>query len=167
VRKLARDGVALKRSISRFKINQLRDSGFANDGLQTALNACSAILDSFYAYRVIIDSFVIVSLFSWVKHIPEYYRWLTRYVCACFSQFFGQGVFLLWQTLVPAATPVHYVFWYPAVAHILTHSVNLDFGPKSGFINKCRARVGFGLKNEAHLQLFSIDLRNLEKFIKV
>jgi len=34
---------------------------------------------------------------------------------------------------------------YPAVAHILTHSVNLAFGPKSGFKNKCRARAGFGL----------------------
>jgi len=33
----------------------------------------------------------------------------------------------------------------PAVAHILTHSVNLIFGPKSGFKNKCRAGAGFGL----------------------
>ena len=33
---------------------------------------------------------------------------------------------------------------YPAIAHILTHSVNLPFGPKSGFKNKCRARAGLG-----------------------
>jgi len=26
------------------------------------------------------------------------------------------------------AAPAHYVFWYPAVAHIVTHSVNLAFG---------------------------------------
>jgi len=29
----------------------------------------------------------------------------------------------------------------PHQAHILTHSVNLAFGPKSGFKNKCRARA--------------------------
>jgi len=42
---------------------------------------------------------------------------------------------------------------YPAVAHILTQSVNLAFGTKPGFKNKCR--TGFGLQNEAeaHLQL--------------
>ena len=40
--------------------------------------------------------------------------------------------------------PVHYVFWYSAVALILTHSVNLVFGPISGFKNKCRSRAGFG-----------------------
>lgn len=31
---------------------------------------------------------------------------------------------------------------YRAVAYILTHSVNLAFGPKSGFKNKCRAEFG-------------------------
>jgi len=45
---------------------------------------------------------------------------------------------------VPAATPAH-VFYYSAVAHILTPSVNLAFRPKSGFKNKCRARAGFEL----------------------
>jgi len=34
---------------------------------------------------------------------------------------------------------------YPAVAHILTHSVNLAFGLKSGFKNKCQDRAGFRL----------------------
>jgi len=46
-------------------------------------------------------------------------------------------------------------YQYLAVAHILTQSVNLAFGPKSGFKNKCRARVRFGLRNEVHLQLWS------------
>jgi len=43
---------------------------------------------------------------------------------------------------------------YPAVAHILTHSVSLSFGSKSGFKNNCRARAGFGLPNEARFQLW-------------
>jgi len=46
---------------------------------------------------------------------------------------------------VPAAIPEHNVFCYSAVAHILTPSVNLAFGCKSGFKNKCRARAGFEL----------------------
>jgi len=44
---------------------------------------------------------------------------------------------------------------YPAVAHHLTHSVNLAFRPKSSFKNKCRARPEFGLQNEACLQLWN------------
>jgi len=64
---------------------------------------------------------------------------------------------------IPAATPVHHVFCYPPVAHILTHSANLAFGPKSGFKSKCRARAGFGLQNEARLQLCLYDvLRSAE-----
>jgi len=54
---------------------------------------------------------------------------------------------------VPPAIPEHNVFCYSAVAHILTPSVNLAFGSKSGFKNKCWARAGFGLQNEALLQL--------------
>jgi len=54
---------------------------------------------------------------------------------------------------VPAAIPEHKFFCYFAVAHILTSSVNLAFGPQSGFKNKCRARAGFRLQNEALLQL--------------
>jgi len=46
---------------------------------------------------------------------------------------------------VPATTSTHNVFCFSAVAHILTPSVNLAFGPKSGFKNNCRARAGFGL----------------------
>jgi len=34
---------------------------------------------------------------------------------------------------------------YSAVTHILTPSVNLVFGPKLGFKNKCRAPAVFGL----------------------
>jgi len=54
---------------------------------------------------------------------------------------------------VPATIPAHNVFCYSAVAHILTPSENLAFGPKSGFKNKCRVRAGFGLQSEALLQL--------------
>jgi len=45
---------------------------------------------------------------------------------------------------------------FPEKAHILTHLVNLSFGPKSGFKNKYRARAcdfAFGLQHETHLQL--------------
>ena len=38
---------------------------------------------------------------------------------------------------------------YHAVAHNMTHSLNLAFGPESRFKNKCRARDGFGLQKEA------------------
>jgi len=41
----------------------------------------------------------------------------------------------------------------PAVAQILTHSVNLAFEPKSSFKSECRARTGFRLQNETRLQL--------------
>jgi len=40
---------------------------------------------------------------------------------------------------------------YPIVAHIMAHWIKVPFGPESGFKNKCRA--GFGLQNEARLQL--------------
>ena len=46
---------------------------------------------------------------------------------------------------VSVTTPARNVFCCSAVAHILTPSVYLAFGPKSGFKNKCRARAGFGL----------------------
>ena len=46
---------------------------------------------------------------------------------------------------VPATTPAHNVFYYSAVAHILTPSVNLPFRPKSDLKNKFRVRAGFGL----------------------
>jgi len=47
---------------------------------------------------------------------------------------------------VPAAIPEHNVFCYYAVAHLLTPSANLSFGPKSDFKNKFRARAEFGLR---------------------
>jgi len=34
---------------------------------------------------------------------------------------------------------------YTTVAHILTHSVNLSFGPKSGFKIICQVAAGSGL----------------------
>jgi len=37
----------------------------------------------------------------------------------------------------------------PPGSHILTHSANLDFGPKLGFKNKYQVRAGFELQNEA------------------
>jgi len=46
--------------------------------------------------------------------------------------------------------------WYPAVAHILTHPVNLVFGPKSGFKNICRTRVGSGSGQVSKLGPFTI-----------
>jgi len=46
---------------------------------------------------------------------------------------------------VRATAPAHKVFCFSAVAHILTSSVNLAFGPNSGFKNKCLTRPGFGL----------------------
>ena len=51
---------------------------------------------------------------------------------------------------VPTITPAHNVFCYSTVGHILTPSVNLLFGPNSGFKNKCWAAavvgVGSGFK---------------------
>jgi len=44
---------------------------------------------------------------------------------------------------IPATAPAHNAFCYSTVAHILTPSVN--FRPKSGFKNKCRALAGFRL----------------------
>jgi len=46
---------------------------------------------------------------------------------------------------VPTTTPVHNVFCYSTVAHILNPSVNLVFGPNTGFKNKCWAPAVFGL----------------------
>jgi len=46
---------------------------------------------------------------------------------------------------VPATTPAHSVFYYSAVAYILTASVNWAFRPKLGWKNKCRAGAGFRL----------------------
>ena len=55
-----------------------------------AFHAHTAILDSFfYAYSVILNSFVIVFLEK--RYIPQYYCWRTSYVCACLRQRFGQG----------------------------------------------------------------------------
>jgi len=50
------------------------------------------------------------------------------------------------KILVSAAILVHYVFRYPAVAHSLTHSLNLAFGLKSGFKNNVRLGTGSGFK---------------------
>ena len=54
--------------------------------------------------------------------------------------------------------PVHCVFWHPTVARILTNSVNVVFGHKSGFKYKCRAQAGFGRQNKACLQLWFVQV---------
>jgi len=131
------------------KINHLRDSWLVliNDGLQTGFHAYIAILDSFfYAYSAM-GSFVVVSFFLG-KHLFFAILPLTNKLSLCLFKAMLWSRWLLlwvWWNGVPAAIPVHYVFWYPAVAHILTYLVNLAFGPKSGFKNKCRAWAGFGL----------------------
>jgi len=60
---------------------------------------------------------------------------------------------------LPVGTPVHYVFCYPAIAHVSTHSVNLAFGPNvelgPGSGLRFRASAGFGLQNEVRLQLWT------------
>ena len=87
-----------------------------------------------------------VSFFLEKHFIPQYYRWLTCYVCARLCQWFGQGgCFFGVINRVPASTPAHDVFCYSAVAHILTSSVNLAFELILGFKNKCQAWAGFGL----------------------
>jgi len=59
----------------------------------------------------------------------------------CKNPDFRQVIPNFWALL----TLAHNDFCYSAVAHILIPSVNLAFRPKSGFKNKCRSRVGFGL----------------------
>jgi len=55
---------------------------------------------------------------------------------------------------VRSTTPARSVFCYSAVAHILTPSVNLAFGPKSGFKNKCRAPAMFELGSSFKIRPF-------------
>jgi len=79
---------------------------------------------------------VIVSFFLEKHHISQYYRLVICYVCARLHQFLLKVVVILGVINgVPTAIPEHNVFSYSAVAHILTPSVNLGFGPKSGFNN--------------------------------
>jgi len=120
------------------KINRSRDSWFVLRSLQAGFRACSAIM----------DRFVIVSFFLEKQYIAQYHRWLTCYVCARLCQCFGKGG-CYFGCDKPCTCSYnlheHNVFCYSAVAHISTPSVNLTFGPKSGFKNKCRPRAGFGL----------------------
>ena len=53
---------------------------------------------------------------------------------------------------------------YPTVAHILIHSVNLAFGPKSGFKYKCQTRAGFVGRNGARLQLRGTSIITFANF---
>jgi len=77
VRKLARDGIALKRSIM-YVILGLFQKMMAR---KPAFHVYSAMLDVFfYAYSAIVDSFVIVSFFLEKHYIPQYYRCLTSKV---------------------------------------------------------------------------------------
>jgi len=88
---------------------------------------------------------VIISFFLEKHYIPQYYRWLTRCVCARLCQCFVQGMVAIYGVINRVPATAHNIFCYSAVAHILTPSVNLAFRPKPGYKNKCRARVGFGL----------------------
>jgi len=84
---------------------------------------------------------VVVSFFLEKQYIPQLTKqakFVLDYANVLIKMVANFGVI----NRVPAATPVHYVFYYPAVAHISTHSVNLAFGPKWGFKIQCRARVG-------------------------
>jgi len=70
VRKLARDGVASKRSITHWNL------GLFQEAYKPAFHSHRPILESFfYAYSAIVDSFAIVSFFreNNVFHTPQYY----------------------------------------------------------------------------------------------
>jgi len=74
------------------KINYSREFRLVSRSLQGSFHIYRATLESFfYAYRAIVDNFVTVSFFLEKHYIPQYYRWLTCYVCARLCQFFGQG----------------------------------------------------------------------------
>ena len=110
VRKLARVGVALKRSIT-YAIPGLFWETMA---YKRAFHVNSAILDSlFYFYSAIVNSFVIAIFFLDKHYILQYYRWLTSLSLCLFKPMFWSKWLLLWVwwNRVPAAIPVHYVFW--------------------------------------------------------
>jgi len=127
VRKLAWHGVASKRSITHEILSLLKLK-------RHFFHIYRAILESFfYAYSAIIDSSFLLE-----KHyIPQYYHWLTCYICTRLCQCLFKVVASFGViNRVPATTLAHNVFLYSAVAYILLHSVNLAFRPKSGFKNK-------------------------------
>jgi len=100
----------------------------------------------FYAYSAIVDSFMIVSFFLEKDYVPQYYRWyhptfVPHYVNVLVRVVAIFGVI----NSVPITKPAPSVFCCSAVAHILTSTVNLDVGFKSGFKNRCRAPAVFGL----------------------
>jgi len=132
VRKLAGDGFASKRSITPTIL------GLFQKAYNPACHAYSGIVDSF-----VIDSFFFLRN---IFHTPQYYRWLRCYVYARLCQCFGQGgcYFRCDKPCTCSSTRTQH-FFYSAVAHILTPSVNLAFETQSGFKNKCRARAEFGL----------------------
>jgi len=94
-----------------------------------AFHAYNAILDSFfYAYSAIVDSFVVISFFLEKDYIPQYYRWLRSYVCACLNQFFGQ------RGCQFGCDITVYLQLHPCTTFLITHScVNLDSLNKFGF----------------------------------
>jgi len=119
---------------------------------KTAFHIYRAILESFfYVHSATVDSFVIVSFFLEKHYIPHSaVLSLTNMLrlCQIMPMFWSRCkvvVILVVINCVPATTPAHNVFSNSAVAHILTPLVNLAFGPKSGFKNKCRTRAGFRL----------------------
>jgi len=68
--------------------------------------------------------------------------------CATLYQCFGHVSIVRVINRIRAATQlsVHNVFCYPTLVYILTHSLYLAFGPKSGFKNECRLGLGSGFK---------------------
>jgi len=108
---------------------------------------CSAIPGSFfYDCSATVDSFVIVSFFLEKHYIPQYYRLLNAAFVLDYANVLVKVVAIFGViNRVPATTPAHNLLCYSAVAHVLTLSVNLLFGPNSGFKNKCRAPAVFGL----------------------
>ena len=96
----------------------------------------------FYAYCAIVDSFVIVSFILEKHYIPQYYRWLTCYVCAKLCQCFGQGgcYFRCDKPCTCNYICIQCFLLLRSCGHILTPPVNLAFRPKSA--SKITVRFG-------------------------
>jgi len=75
------------------KINHSLHSWLVSEAYKPAFHIYRAILESFFnGYSAIVDSFVIVSFFlrNIIFHTPQYYRWLTSYVCVRLCQHFDE-----------------------------------------------------------------------------
>ena len=119
-----------------------------------------SILESFFyvSYSAIVDSFVMVSFFLEKPDIPQYYRWLTCYVCARLYQRFVQGV-----CYFRCDKPCTCNYTWPQHFLLLRSCAYLNSLGKFGFqakighkkqmsgSSRVRARAGFRLRNEALL----------------